>query len=149
MCRNEKYGYEFKYPRGWTVHDEEELYDMRGNNVLPVPKILECDRLMIIVSQGGLADSSFAPLSIGVSIRDIDDWDIVANSVKEFGLLKKKEVIFKEFVLHGKTVKYQIAIFSINAGIFYKKDKFIFLTVPNLKGEKLMNAIISTFKFLD
>lgn len=150
-CRNEKYGYEFKYPNGWYVygiitgsHDEyPELTDV-------------CKTPHIVISQYPTMNGGFMPPYLHINVTTVDVWESLKETSEKF--------ITKERMVGAEKVRYFIQA-GFSSAVFFRDGKaFIFgLRNKHIAGQtffdsdlstdvlwqKRLDAVISTFKFID
>lgn len=160
MCRNEKYGYEFKYPKGWYIY--EHVFDnseMGGY----LKETTICEGPNMTLSQHPTIKGGFIPISISVVIQDINEWENWLTQKTDSATRIGVKFAIKEGLINGEKVKYYNEIGSSYATFFRNGKAFNFIVPEDTGGkrfseltlsydtseQKLLHAILSTFKFLN
>ncbi|MDD2935264.1 MAG: hypothetical protein PHX25_02200 [Candidatus Pacebacteria bacterium] len=176
-CRNEEYGYEFKYPNGWR------MYETRfENNELVFKDTKKCMSNYVIIdntdpkkntpspffsirilSKDELENSNYANITSVYEYQEIRDSYLQNPSSKisaEITIDNEKTLLFygepetseglsyKQLEeIRSLTPEMRIERFGLNAIFFHKRNIFTIET-ENLPLE-ILDIIFSTFKFID
>ncbi len=148
-CRNEEYGYEFKYPKDWYIYERMIGIEVEVESS-SVTEIDSCQGKLLVLSQKLSVRGGWYPPTISVSVFD-DNW---GNSLEEY--LQKFDteifpvVVTKEETVGGvKIIKYTRQS-SPHAILLYKKRVIgVTITTEDKKQNEFLNKVLSTFKFID
>jgi len=148
-CRNEEYGYEFKYPKDWYIYERMVGTEVEVESSY-VTEIDSCQGKLIVLSQEPSVRGGWYPPTISVSVFD-DNWE---NSLEEY--LQKFDteilpvVVTKNETVDGiKIIKYtrQRSPYAI---LLYKKRVIgMTVTTEDKKQNEFLNKVLSAFKFID
>jgi len=176
-CRNEGYGYEFKYPNGWRMYETQS-----ENNELVFKDTKKCTSNYVIIDDADLKKTTPSPfLSIRILSKDelensnyanitsVYDYQEIRDSYLQnpSSKISAETIIDNEKVLlfYGEpetseglsyeqleeirrlTPEVRIEKFGLNT-IFFHKGSIFTIETENLSLEAL-NTIFSTFKFID
>jgi len=154
-CRNEKYGYEFKYPKGWYMY-KYEVADGEGY----ATEVPTCDvEAKIIVSEKPSVRSGFYAPDVNVFNEDKSTWDAWVS--QKSATLNQQSIPFKtwdERIGQNDTTFFLIAgeahVFVQGGG-----KSIAFISIGNTGGkppaslslddrpeQQLLDTILSTLK---
>lgn len=161
-CRNEEYGYEFKYPREWYVYNSKESYSKYSPII--VKKGNNCVGSYLFVSNISLpkSDSNLNQIEQGFAVEANNQERLSktiyagSQSLDEYfskvtpGFLKahkviKKGYIDKEPALWLKQKKVDAVPFIL---VFHNGTSFT-IRASILNPDPFFDTILSTFKFID
>lgn len=108
-CRNEKYGYEFKYPKGWHIFKYTFEGEMRY-----VTEINTCDVTegVVSVSESSLKEG-FSSL-INLNIETSDTW---SQWVRQFSSIQEQHHV--PYLIQSGTINGRNVTYYYNAGTVY------------------------------
>ncbi len=152
ICRNEEYGYEFKYPKNWYLYNSEESYNK--NTPMMDKEGTKCVGSYLFVSSKKIGDSREEQkqvFSIDVSnqerlsrtiysnSKNLEDyWSKATPKFRETHIIEKKTVLGDSEVWQEKKTK-GYTLWSFNKGSLF---------VIRMEETKSINTVISTFKFI-
>lgn len=154
VCRNEKYGYEFKYPKGWYV------YGSYSRNPPQVVGATLCERGMIIRISPTEPNTRYDPTKQEFSIMAEDQTDLQGQPCEDVHSIdecRKRALrvtpsilpVEKETMVDGEITQWTGDIKNgtgIAAEFFHKGT--VFGSHSQKLGYQFHNAILSTFKFI-
>ncbi|NOY35590.1 MAG: hypothetical protein GXP44_01565 [bacterium] len=152
-CRNEKYGYEFKYPKGWYVYKRIPTTDGHPYTI----QTSSCEGKFITLSRNPMFREGFGPPTISIWVV-AQDW---TKSAEEYfnenisrklspdtidyypaGILKKETLGEAEVIYYYHQDPYKILI-------HHKTDVLILKAYTRNKNQSdFLDAVFSTFKFI-
>ncbi|MHB8710056.1 MAG: hypothetical protein ACYC6X_00700 [Minisyncoccota bacterium] len=151
VCRNEKYGYEFKYPKGWNV------YGSYSRNPPQVVGITLCERGMSIHFSPTGPSTQYDPTKQEFSVFAENQMDLTGpfslyagvQSIDEYRKRSLKVTpsilpVLKETIVDGEN-----AIWVPGGVEVFHKGSVFHINFMGLSDTKMQDAIISTFKFID
>jgi hypothetical protein len=148
-CRNEEYGYEFKYPKDWYIYERIVSAEAEVESSFITEKH-SCQGKLIILSQNQTVRGGWSSPTINTSVFD-DNWD---DSLEEY-LQKFDTEIFPVFItkkeiFNGiKIIKYNRQR-SLHAILLHKKTIIdLTVTTKDDSQDEFLNKVLSTFKFID
>lgn len=157
VCRNEKYGYEFKYPKGWYVY--KYTADGETGYTEEVPTCV--DQGTTILSKKPSVRSGFYPPSVRILIEDVDTWKNWLQQNTELNTRMNVPYSITNGELVGNKPTYYTRVGIIDAAIFHDEKAIIFTVTGDTGGKilsntdlstntperELLDAILSTFRF--
>lgn len=161
VCRNEKYGYEFKYPNGWYVYEHIFNNSEIGGYL---KKTTVCEGSSVTLSQHPSIRGGFIPVTITVFVQNIEEWERLLIRKKELNTKTGIKFTVKEETVSGQKIVYyhgirdtQATLFrdgkAFNLGVddgFGGGEKLSLLDLSmDTEGKKLLGVVLSTFKFLN
>ena len=147
-CRNEEYGYEFKYPKGWYMYKVSVKYE-----VLDYLKISTCEGQFITISpEENLTTLYFQDHPSGIEVRMHTNNE--NNSLKEYlrrfhtdNRSQRLTILKEESVNKAKIIWYDF--YGFTEVMFSHKDNLFNIRVRPRNQPDFLNAILSTLKFID
>ncbi|MEK7538921.1 MAG: hypothetical protein AAB552_03710 [Patescibacteria group bacterium] len=146
VCRNEKYGYEFKYPKGWFLYDTSWNYE---DDMPMSSQIFECSSPVLSIHQELLTGQRYDPPSLGFRVTSKEVWERAATTTYWKNLGVEEKIISRESILNGEKIKYYDNMSVSRASFFRKEKSFMFNILSNSESQKLLDAVLSTFRFLE
>lgn len=144
VCRNEKYGYEFKYPRGWYIYDTSQAYETG----MPMSsRVFECNSSSLMIHQQLLIGQRFDPPSLWSAVVSKETWKLLTTPSPNHTESDLKKVVFKKSILNGEEIEYYTDADNFRVA-FPHKDKFLVFS-ESLGQKGFLEAVLSTFRFID
>ncbi|OGD69605.1 hypothetical protein A3I18_01465 [Candidatus Campbellbacteria bacterium RIFCSPLOWO2_02_FULL_35_11] len=154
-CRNEEYGYEFKYPSNWYMYNSDESYGKEspiivreGENCVGGYLFISSKKINYEdkeVSQTfGITVSNKQKLSGTIYSNSKSIEDYFSKATPEF---RKAHIIEEKKVLDNKEVWWEKTKDGYILWLF-NKESLVEIHFTNLNNE-LSNTILSTFKFIN
>lgn len=154
-CRNEKYGYEFKYPKGWYV------YGSYSRNPPQVINATLCEGGMIVRVSSTGPTNQYNPTKQEFSIMAEDQTDLQGQPCEDVHSIdecRKRALrvtpsilpVEKETMVDGEITQWTGDIKNgteIAAEFFHKGT--VFGSHSQKLGYQFHNVILSTFRFID
>lgn len=142
--RNEKYGFEFKYPKEWPAPELKEGKYYNGGGY---PSYRKGDWIVNIGNLASTNEYDDAPYFIGYQNMNYDD--IVKDLKKYTNVVIKEE----KTLSNGKAIIYtEAGLSGYNCAFFVNSNNaivFVFDENYRYEDEKLFHQIISTFRFIE
>jgi hypothetical protein len=172
-CRNEEYGYEFKYPAEWYQYSRDGRQHLRFSEVAK-----KCDKTDITLSNAPLHDPNtdentaeiyYFSVRKNTDLKSLDEWLESAKNFQDEENLhidqKSRQVsrVLQSYLIDGQKAVfrrefYLTGVVNPNSGqiILMSKDtklRIIMTNYPPSKDFSLLNdtfeTILSTFKFIN
>lgn len=160
-CRNEEYGYEFKYPKEWYFYNSDESYSKyspiiikEGNNC--VSGVIVSSDILHIPSKKNKFNLQFSVAkesqdrllgTIYEGSQSLDEYfSKVTPKFLELHTIINKNYIDEEEALWLKQKNIDNTFFI---WIFHNNSLFKISIKGHISNPDLLDAIISTFKFID
>ncbi len=148
ICRNEEYGYEFKYPKGWYMYEVFVKYE-----VLEYKKTSVCKGQFVTLSpEENLTTLYFQDHPSGIEVRM--HFNNENSSPKEYlrefytdNLSQRLTILKEKSINEAKIIWYDF--YGFTEVMFSNKGNIFNLRVIPLDQPDFLDAILSTFKFID
>jgi len=145
-CKNEEYGYEFKYPNKWylyryVVEENQETH--------PIIEVSSCQGKFMVISEKPTIKGGWFPTNIHIQI--IDNFDSPEEYLESINT-KLFPITTTQNYSHNKIKILQYERQNLQQAVFFYNKKMVNIRIDmrNIENQnEFFNTIVSTFKFIN